>query len=180
MTRVECRHEADVLAAVSTNRWPGRVDAELRDHVATCDICTDVIAVVAAFDAETEAARGLARVPDSGIVWWKAQMRARQDAARAAARPITVAQSVAFAATVGVAGALFGATAAWFQHAVRWGVRWFGAAATSAVAFRLPDMPAWLVALVTDHTLLVAGGVVACLLAPVVVYLLVRLSERTA
>jgi hypothetical protein len=180
MTPVECRHEADVLIAASTNRWPARVDADLRDHVATCDICTDVIAVVAAFDAETDAVRGLARVPDSGIVWWKAQMRARQDAARAAVRPITVAQAVAFAVTLGVAGALFGATAAWFQHGVRRGVGWIAAAATSAVAFRLPEMPAWLVAIVTDHTLLVTGGVVGCLVAPIVLYLLVRLSERTA
>ena len=176
MKRVECPHEADVLAAVSTNRWPRRVDSELRDHVATCDICTDVIAVVAAFEAETEAARGLARVPDSGIVWWRAQMRARQDATRTAVRPITVAQAVAFAVTVGVAGALFGATASWFQH----GVRWLGGAVASTFAFRLPDLPAWLVALVTDHTLLVTGGVVACLVAPLAVYVLVRLSERTA
>lgn len=180
MKPVECPHEADVLAAVSTNRWPARVDADLRDHVATCDICTDVIAVVAAFEAETEATRGLARVPDSGIVWWKAQMRARQDAARTAVRPITVAQSVAFAVTLGVAGALFGATASWFQQGVRWGMRWLGAAATAAVAYRLPEMPAWLVSIVTDHTLLVAGGVVGCLIAPLVLYLLVRLSERTA
>jgi hypothetical protein len=176
MRHIECEHEADVLAAVSTNRWPARVDADLRDHVATCDICTDVIAVVAAFEADAEAVRGLARVPDSGIVWWRAQMRARQDAARAAVRPITVAQAVAFAATVGVAGALFGATASWFQH----GVRWMAGAVTSTFAFRLPDLPAWVVALVTDHTLLVTGGVVACVLAPLALYALVRLSERTA
>jgi len=178
MKRVECPHEGDVLAAVSTNRWPSRVDADLRDHVAACDICTDVLAVVAVFqeETETEAEGARARVPDSALVWWRAQLRARQDAARVAVRPITVAQSVAFAVTVGVAGALFGATASWFQDAVRR----LGTLVMSVFAFRPPDLPAWLGAIVTDHTLLVAGGVAGFLLAPVVLYLLVRLSERTA
>ena len=176
MKRVDCAHEADVLAAVSMNRWPERVDRELREHVAACAICTDVVTVAAAFEAESEAVRALSRVPDSGIVWWRAQMRARQDAARVAVRPITIAQAVAFAGAVGVAGALFGATASWFQHGVRWMARLFA----SVFAFRLPELPAWVVALATDHTLLLTGGIVAFLLAPVALYLLVRLSERTA
>src|SRR6478672_11658013 len=101
MARVECVHEADVLTAVTTRRWPHRVESELRDHVMTCDVCADLVAVLAAFDGEADAAIARTRVPDSAIVWWKSQMRARQEAARLAVRPITVAQAVAFAMALG-------------------------------------------------------------------------------
>jgi hypothetical protein len=39
--------------------------------------------------------RGEVRLPGSGLVWWRAQMRARQEAADAAARPIAIVQTVA-------------------------------------------------------------------------------------
>jgi hypothetical protein len=60
-----------------------------------------------------------AALPDSGRVWWRAQMRARREAAQTAGRPITAAQVIAFACAMGLFGACFGATSAWFQAAVR-------------------------------------------------------------
>jgi hypothetical protein len=176
MTRAECRCEADVLAAVSTSCWPDRVEPELRDHVAICAICTDVVAVASAFEEESRASRSSARVPDSGLVWWRAQLRARQDAARTAARPITVAQMLAFAATVGVAGAVFGATATWFQQ----GLRWLMGGASSALTFQVPRLPAEIMTFVASHGLLIAGGGAFFLIAPLAIYLGVRWSERPA
>jgi hypothetical protein len=43
-----------------------------------------------------------ARVPTPEIVWWRAQMRAREEANRVAARPILLTQAIAFAALVGL------------------------------------------------------------------------------
>jgi hypothetical protein len=43
-----------------------------------------------------------ARVPTPEIVWWRAQMRAREEANRAALRPILLTQAVSMAALVGV------------------------------------------------------------------------------
>lgn len=48
MKRIECEFEADVLAAALQSRWPERVDTELRAHVSTCDICSDVATVAVA------------------------------------------------------------------------------------------------------------------------------------
>src|SRR6185503_1416523 len=103
MRQVECPFEADVLSAVYTNRWPERAEPELQAHVAQCAICADIVAVAPLFEEDYEFARRSAQVPDSGLVWWRAQMRARTEAERAAVRPITVAQAVGFAATLGVA-----------------------------------------------------------------------------
>jgi hypothetical protein len=169
--RSECPFEADVLEAVSTRRWPDRVPADLAAHAATCEVCADVVTVAAAFESDLEGAPPPPRPPDATVVWLRAQMRARFEAERTAARPITVAQAVGLAALVGVAGAVFGATTSWFQTGV--GSAW--TFAKSALALQPPALPPVVVSLVATHGLLLAGGLVLCLIAaPLAVYLTVR------
>jgi hypothetical protein len=110
MTRVECEREAEVYEAVSLGQWPDRVDADLRAHVAGCAVCADIAEVASAFQDERHLALAHAPVPSSGLVWWRAELRARQEAARLAARPITVVQ---IASLVCVVGAAVVAVAAW-------------------------------------------------------------------
>ncbi len=95
MSAAECPREHEVLEAIGARRWPFRASAELRDHVAGCEICRDVATVAAAFDDDVHAAWSDVRVPSSAHVWWRAQVRARQEAIAAASRPITVARSLA-------------------------------------------------------------------------------------
>src|SRR5262245_46483639 len=93
----ECQREQDVLELLAEGQWPERAEAELRSHVTTCRVCSDLVAVVSAV-TESHTSDDFAqrsRIPSSAVMWWKAQMRARQEAAREAARPITVAQVVA-------------------------------------------------------------------------------------
>lgn len=91
MTLIECPRESDVLDALASKRWPHRVDRELVDHVASCEICSDVLVVAAAMQEDRDATWREANVPSSGQVWWRAEMRARHEAIRAASRPITFA-----------------------------------------------------------------------------------------
>jgi hypothetical protein len=116
----DCEFEPDALAAALQSRFPEWVDAGLRAHVAGCAICSDVVAIASAVDEAREEMRGRATVPDSGRVWWLAQVRARREAAEAAGRPITAAQLIAFACAVGLLGACFGATSTRFQSALGW------------------------------------------------------------
>src|SRR5579871_1537646 len=99
---VDCRMEAEILAAIAEARWPAGVAAELRDHAAACPACSDLIAVAAAVLNEKRELRSTAALPDAGQVWWRAQLRARREAAEAAGRPITAAQLVAFGCAVGL------------------------------------------------------------------------------
>jgi hypothetical protein len=127
MNPVECEFEAEVLAAVVQSRWPDRTDPVLRAHVENCGICSDVAAVAGVIEGCHEEMRAAAVVPDSGRVWWVAQMRARREAAKEAGRPITVAQVLSFACAMGLLGACFGATSTWFQstlHGVGTGFDW--------------------------------------------------------
>jgi len=107
MTRlIECPRESDVLDALASQRWPDRVDRELADHIGSCEICRDVLVVAAAMREDQEAAWQEGSLPSSGQVWWRAEMRARQEAIREASRPITIAYGVAaLAAFVVIAAA---------------------------------------------------------------------------
>jgi hypothetical protein len=116
----ECCLEADALCAALQSRWPDRLDQELRAHIESCPVCADVVTVAGGIGQDREKTAAEAVIPDSGRVWWLAQMRARREDARAAVRPIATAQWIAFASAVGLLGACFGATSAWFQAALRW------------------------------------------------------------
>ncbi len=104
MKIVDCHREQDVLDALTSGRWPDRADADMRRHVASCAICADVIDGAGALLDARDSDLADPRIPSSAVMWWRAQMRARQEAAREAARPITIAQVVgsvgALAATV--------------------------------------------------------------------------------
>jgi hypothetical protein len=151
MKRFECKFEADVLAAAVQSRWPDRVAAELKVHVSMCEICSDVATVAAAMDDASIPLRASAVIPDSGRVWWLAQVRARRESAAAAGRPITAVQLVACACAAGLFCACVGATSTWFQSVLGSALR-----AKSLLA---------------GHELLAAGVAAVLLLAPVAVYL---------
>jgi hypothetical protein len=137
MARVECPHESDVLTMVVTGQWAERAPADLRAHVAACELCADLALVAQAID-EDHSAEIEPRLPSPGTMWWRAQLRARQDAAHQVGRPITVAQAAFLALLGGAAGAVFGATTDWFQR----GLEFTGAAFKSAAAaVRLPSLP---------------------------------------
>lgn len=167
----ECAHEADVLTAISTRRWPDRAPAELVAHVAGCAVCADVLAVASAFEDDLEQAPPMTRPPDATLVWLRAQMRARIEAERLAARPITVAQAIGLATGVGVTGAVFGASATWFQSGL--GTAW--SAVKSVASIQPPALPPALLSLVATHGLFFLGAIVGGLaLASLAVFLTLR------
>ena len=67
-----------------------------------CPECGPLVALAEQVRREFEDTQRHAHVPTPEIVWWRAQMRAREDAARAAARPIFFSQALAVAALVGL------------------------------------------------------------------------------
>lgn len=164
MKPIECEFESEVLSATLQCRWPERTDAHLRAHVAACAICSDVAAIAGAIDEAREEIRAHAVVPDSGRVWWLAQLRARREAAEAAGRPITAAQVIAFACAVGLLGACFGATSTWFQSALGW-------MASSMAAFDIRAFLPFAISLLAEHGALVLAMAAIFFLVPTAVYL---------
>ncbi len=96
----DCPFESDVLDAVASRRWPARAGGALHAHVASCASCADLATVAGALLYEEDAAYAEAHVPPAPAVWHRAQLRAREEAARAATRPIGFVQGLAFACGV--------------------------------------------------------------------------------
>ncbi len=168
MRQIECAFESEVVMAVVQSRWPDRADAELREHVKTCEICADVAAVAGAIECALEESAACVAfpgtLPDSGLVWWKAQMRARREAVAAAGRPITAVHLAAFACAVGLLGACIGATSSWFQGALKWA--WAG-----ITGIDIKAIVPYVAALIEGHGLLIACMVAMVFVVPVAVYL---------
>ena len=169
--RTECAREDEVLMMVSTGRWPVAAPAELREHADHCQVCRELGLAAASIGQEAEASASMSvpNLPSSGTVWWRAQLRARQEAARQVGRPITAAQMLAFAAMVGVAGAVFGATTQWFQRSLRTLGRSIadGVSGISLPSVSLPQdlstvpLSSWIILLVVGGGLIAGAAVVS-------------------
>jgi hypothetical protein len=103
VNRFECAWEQDVLDAVASRRWPDRCGPDLGAHLSTCSSCADLAEVAAALLHDGQVIGDEIRVPEASIVWWRAQLRARQEAARLALVPIGTVQGIALACGVTVA-----------------------------------------------------------------------------
>ena len=94
MSRAECPREQEVLDAIASSRWPSRLGEDLARHVDGCAFCKDLGFVAEALNSDFSSAIEQARVPTAGLVWWRAEIRTRQESLRVASRPITLAHYV--------------------------------------------------------------------------------------
>lgn len=101
MSARPCEREAAVAAAVRDDAWTD----ELRAHAAGCATCAEVVFVAGALLDDARAAAE-APLPDPGLIWLEARLRARRLAVARASRPITIVRTVAAACGVGVATVL--------------------------------------------------------------------------
>jgi len=114
MSRMECLREQEVLDAVRC----GRCSDELKTHASECAVCSDVVEIATLFREDLEGGLAHARVPSAGLVWWRAEIRSRQEALRTVSRPITWVQAFGGACTAGVGIALLGRAWPWLKHAL--------------------------------------------------------------
>ena len=111
----ECLQEQEVIEIVACGRWPDQCPNGLRAHAAACAVCADAVEVALAFRNDIEAATPDVQVPPPGLVWWRAELRARQEAMRTVSRPMTLFQAFGGACTAGVAVALLTRVWPWFK-----------------------------------------------------------------
>jgi hypothetical protein len=163
--KFQCQHEQDLLDAIATRRWPSRADRTLVDHVAACRLCADVAEVALAFLDDRDRGSAEPSVPPASLVWWKAQVRAREEAARLAARPILLIQIVATVCAAAASLALAPAASSWMRELLAT----FGATGWSALP---PDLSvSWILGAAAYVTLPLLAVGVWIVVAPVVVYL---------
>ena len=167
-----CPREAEVLDLVWTNQWPGRADQTLVEHAAACEICRDLATVASAVGDLNDATKAQSKVPDASVVWYRAQVRARRDLARRAARPVAAAQVAA--GILGVAGMLTG----WRIGGPAFLEWWNGLSAPA-----IPQLSIWPEIVAFTNTpagmWLLAAAAAWALMIPAALYI-ARMADRTA
>jgi hypothetical protein len=165
----ECGREQELLDALASDATQQDWSADLRGHAESCAICRDILAVALPLLQDHHATVEGAQPPFSGVVWWRAQMRARQEAARVATRPITLFQGLGAAAAVALVFVLLSAAAPMLSG-------WFGGLSLfsgmdNPFTFTLPEIDlASLRPSTTAGTLLAAASAACLLLGPLAVY----------
>jgi hypothetical protein len=117
MSARDCGREQEVYEIVAAGRWHEGCPVELRDHVKQCGLCSDVLEVSLALHEEREASCAGVNVPSAGLVWWRAEIRSRQEAMRKVSRPITLVQAFGGACTIGVIAGLVSYAWPWLVNA---------------------------------------------------------------
>ena len=98
-----CRFESQTIAAANRGQW---TDA-LRDHVQGCADCNAAVSVAEWMDRLGRTDERQQKLPDPSVVWLKSQILRGSAAAERVARPVTVAQILAyFVVAAGWAGFL--------------------------------------------------------------------------
>jgi hypothetical protein len=96
-----CPNEAEIQAIVRNGHWPDACEPELREHVKACSRCASQLFVLHAFQrARAEAVQAAPRMDHPNLLWWRAQLRRRNDALQRVGRPITTAQIFALCISV--------------------------------------------------------------------------------
>lgn len=116
-----CSREEDIITAMHEGRSLDTCPAELRDHVAMCEPCRQLVELASALLIERTEAMREAPLPGSGLVWWRMQARMRRDTQRAASRAVAYAQAVVVAGALAAGLAILGShtlapPVAWLMH----------------------------------------------------------------
>jgi predicted anti-sigma-YlaC factor YlaD len=153
---MNCEREIEVVTALMEGRWPDGCEPALRAHAAACTPCGELVQIAGAVREQHLATMQEAAVPPSGLVWWRAQRRSRQEALATASRAITTVQAASVGIAIVIALTVIGFTRETWQGWV--------ARATDYIAFGALDFtPA-------VDVLLLVGVASAVLLAPIVLW----------
>ena len=96
MIPITCAREKEVAELLHRGHWPQACAPELRQHVAACRQCSDLILTTQAFQS-ARANTSPPRIESPGALWWRAQLRRRNAAIERISRPILGAQIFALA-----------------------------------------------------------------------------------
>ena len=102
---MNCPREDELLDAIER----AFIDADLETHIASCPSCAELRAVAGALLDDRAEAMLSAPIPTAGTMWWRMQLRQRQEAAATARRSLLIGQAVTLAVAMALVISFFGA-----------------------------------------------------------------------
>ena len=162
MSLGHCTREKEVMDLLRSGRWPAACEPELHEHVAGCSQCAQTVMLKSAFAAALATAKDEARLQSAGVLWWRAQLRRRNEAVERVNRPIARAQRFALLINLLAAVALL---ASQWRHGFRLGA-WLSTFHPSALWATVVQQPGWnLLVLIPCVAAVVALGGITVYLA---------------
>ena len=159
-----CAREQELKQILRAGHWPEACDPTLREHVKSCQQCRELVLLTQAFQNSRAEAIALTDLPHAGILWWRAQLRRRNEALERLSQPTRwVGGFALLSALVMVLGFLI-----WQRQAVAGWLEWVGGLSHSG-SFRLASL--WSLAGNWNLTLVVAVMISAVLFGGIAVYL---------
>ena len=153
-----CPREQEIVDFAVSGCSSDESERALRAHAAQCGACAEALELARLLRDDQRMLCEDAPVPSVGVVWWRATMRARAEAARTAGQPITLLQGIAAATVVGL---FVGLAGAWWRSIL--GGAWLE---------RAGDLVSRSAAIPATLGLLLVLALAACLIVgPVAVYL---------
>lgn len=89
-----CSSEKELEAALRQGRWPHACDLDLRAHVDGCRDCQELVLVSQTLQKAKSNGYELARMRSPGLLWWRAQLRRRNEAIQSIAEPLALAEKI--------------------------------------------------------------------------------------
>jgi hypothetical protein len=83
--------------------WPHACDPELSKHIHDCPRCGQQVLLATAFQSDRARAIQAAPIQHPGLVWWRAQLRRREQAFRHVGRSTSTAHLFALVITIAAA-----------------------------------------------------------------------------
>ena len=102
---MSCPRENDLLDALGR----GFTGAELEEHVAACEACSELRLVAGALLDDRVQTMSEAPVPSSGTMWWRMRVRHRHEAQATARRTLLIGQAATLVIALVLVGSFFGA-----------------------------------------------------------------------
>jgi hypothetical protein len=88
MTFGPCVHEKELTGLLALGHYPHACPPELRDHVSACRSCSELALVTRAFQTARAQTAAAANLASPGLLWWRAQLRRRNEAVERVGKPI--------------------------------------------------------------------------------------------
>ena len=89
-----CSLEKELEAMLRQHRWPHACDPDLRAHVDGCRDCQELVLVTQTLQEAQSNGEQLARLPSPSLLWWRAQLRRRNESIQRVAKPVALAEKV--------------------------------------------------------------------------------------
>jgi hypothetical protein len=96
MSPFGCAREKEVKTLLERGQWPQVCPDELRAHVEGCRVCAELVLVQGMLAEARTSAMALPVLPPAGGLWWRAQLRRRNEAIARISKPILGAEIFAF------------------------------------------------------------------------------------